>query len=68
MGQKADDRDAIPLCADRHHNVQVPGFVSIHRNPIQFRERYGTEAEIRDRVAEAMSRENPHDLSQFPLK
>ena len=44
--QKAPDSDAIPLCEDRHHNVQIPGYLSIHRNPIEFRTRYGTEDEI----------------------
>jgi hypothetical protein len=53
MGTKADDSQAIPLCR-KHHNEQHPDSVSIHRNPIQFRQRYGTESEIRDRVAEAM--------------
>lgn len=48
-GQKADDRDAIPLCR-RHHNEQHPDSVSIHRNPKEFRRIYGTEAEIRDCV------------------
>lgn len=55
MGQRAPDRDAIPLCSDRHHNVQTRDYLSIHRNPIEFRERYGTEAEIRDKVAEMMA-------------
>jgi hypothetical protein len=49
-GQKSDDRDAIPLCS-KHHNEQHPDSLSIHRNPIEFRSRYGTEAEIRDAVA-----------------
>ena len=52
-GQKAPDSEAIPLCR-RHHNEQHPDSLSIHRNPIEFRARYGTEAEIRDRVAVAM--------------
>ena len=55
-GQKAPDSEAIPLCR-RHHNEQHPDSLSIHRNPIEFRARYGTEAEIRDRVAQAMQRE-----------
>lgn len=54
MGTKADDRDAIPLCP-RHHNQQRPDSLSIHRNPIQFRVRYGSEAEIRDQVASIMA-------------
>lgn len=45
MGLKADDRDAIPLCS-RHHNEQHPDSVSIHRNPIEWRLWYGTEAEV----------------------
>lgn len=49
MGMKSDDRDAIPVCP-RHHNEQHPDSVSIHRNPHEFRARYGTEAEIRDQV------------------
>lgn len=49
MGTKAPDRDALPLCP-RHHNEQHPDSVSIHRNPLEFRDRYGTEEEIRDQV------------------
>ena len=52
--QRAPDRDAIPLCR-RHHNEQHPDSLSIHRNPIEFRDRYGTEAEIRDKVAKMMA-------------
>lgn len=55
-GVKAPDRDAIPLCPRLHHNVQTPDAYSIHRNPIEFRQRYGTEAEIRDQVATSMAR------------
>ena len=54
-GTKADDRDAIPLCP-RHHKEKHPDSLSIHRNPIEFRKRYGTETEIRDAVAEIMKR------------
>jgi len=53
-GQMAPDRDAIPLCS-MHHNERHPDSLSIHANPIQFRARYGTESEIRDKVAEAMT-------------
>lgn len=48
-GQRSSDRDAIPICAGHHRGI-APGYISIHKNPIEFRARYGTEAEIRDRV------------------
>lgn len=55
VGQKAPDRDAIPLCS-RHHNEQHPDSFSIHRNPEEFRARYGTEDQIRDQVAALLAR------------
>ena len=45
MGTKASDSEALPLCS-RHHNEQHPDSWSIHRNPIEFKQRYGTEAKI----------------------
>lgn len=53
MGQRADDSDAIPLCR-MHHNEQHPNSLSIHRNPIEFRARYGAEVEIRDKIKKIM--------------
>ena len=58
-GQRAPDRDAIPLCPDRHHNVQTRDYLSIHRNPLKFRAKYGTEAEIRDQVLAIMALDEP---------
>lgn len=49
MGTKAPDSEAIPLCS-KHHNEQHPHSLSIHRNPLEFKARYGTEAEILARV------------------
>jgi len=57
-GQRAPDEDAIPLCS-RHHNEQHPDSLSIHRNPIEFRDRYGTEAEIRDQVSALLDKPEP---------
>lgn len=51
-GQKAPDRDVIPLCGAGHHRGDASGYISIHKNPIEFRQRYGTEAEIRDAIIE----------------
>lgn len=56
-GQKAPDREAIPLCPERHHNVNVPGFISIHYHPIEWRARYGAEAEVCAQVNKAMENE-----------
>ena len=53
IGQRSDDRDAIPLCR-MHHNEDHPDSLSIHRNPNEFRLRYGTEAKIRDAVLSEM--------------
>lgn len=49
VGQKAPDKDAIPLCWG-HHCGTAPGYISIHIDPIEFRARYGLEAEILEHV------------------
>lgn len=54
MGTKADDHEAIALCS-RHHNEQHPDSVSIHRNPVQFWSRYGTEGYLLARTIEALN-------------
>lgn len=56
--QRAPDREAIPVCPGLHHNVQVPGFISIHYQPLAWRERYGTEAEVCARVLKALESED----------
>lgn len=56
MSQKAADRLAIPVCA-AHHRLNIPGSFSIHMNPIEWRLRYGSEAEVLGQVLKAMEAE-----------
>ena len=39
-------------CGAGHHRGQAHGYISTHKNPIEFRERYGTEAEIKNRITD----------------
>lgn len=55
MAVKAPDSEAIPLCS-RHHNEQHPDSLSVHRNPIEWRARYGTEEEVLAHVLLALSK------------
>jgi hypothetical protein len=48
-GTKAPDGEAIGLCS-RHHNEKHPDSLSLHRDPLEFRARYGTETQILDWV------------------
>jgi len=52
MGQRAPDDDTIPLCPRHHrhgyrHEPFIPGF---HSHPKLFKERYGTERELLEKV------------------
>ena len=57
MGQRADDRDAIPLCK-RHHVEKHPDSLSIHMNPREWRAWYGSEADVCKLVNEAIEEES----------
>lgn len=49
-GQRASDLDTIPLCRFHHEGDDHPRTPSIHRDKLAFIARYGTEAELLERV------------------
>lgn len=50
MGQRASDRDTIPLCSE-HHRTGPDAF---HAGPRRFQEIYGTERELLELTLEAL--------------
>ena len=50
MGQKAPDRDVLPLCHRHHRGTDHPRTPSIHLDRLRFIMEYGTESELLARV------------------
>ncbi len=45
MGKRASDEHTIPLCAV-HHRHSAAGEIGFHDSPAEFREQYGSQADL----------------------
>jgi len=51
MGMRADDCYTIPLCPG-HHRHGGQGEIGFHQSPAEFRERYGSQADLYAQIEE----------------
>jgi hypothetical protein len=51
MGQAVDHDRVLPLCYD-HHQSETTGAISLHGTPREFKEAFGTELELEQKLKE----------------
>ncbi len=55
VGMKAKDEHTIPLCPSHHDGVDKL-YPSVHRNPLLFKDKYGSQEELLNRTNELLDK------------